>query len=85
MDLANWALRTSPKFTTGLISVASGFLARLEIRKSQSPFVTHNEYKANKCSDLYYIAYLKNITYELNINLIEISEEYEQMWNNAPK
>ena len=38
-DLANWALRTSPKFTTEVkISIPSGFLTRSEIRKSQSPF-----------------------------------------------
>ena len=46
MDLANWAVRTSPKFATGLkTSVPSGFLTRSEIRKSQSPFVPVNTYK----------------------------------------
>ena len=39
MDLANWALQTPPKFTTGLKSVPSRFLTKLEIRKSQSPFI----------------------------------------------
>ena len=39
MDLAFWALRTSPNFTTGVkISVLSGFLTRSQIRKSQLPF-----------------------------------------------
>ena len=39
MDLANWALRTSPKITTGvkIISVPFGFLTRSDIRKSHHP------------------------------------------------
>ena len=42
VDLANWALRASSKFTTGvIISVPSGFLTRSEIRKSQSPFAPY--------------------------------------------
>ena len=39
MDLVSWAIRTSPKFTTGVkISVPSEFLTRSDIRKLQSPF-----------------------------------------------
>ena len=42
MDLANWALRTSPKFTTGVkYQFHQGFLTRSEIRKSQSPFAPY--------------------------------------------
>ena len=39
VDLANWALRTSPKFTTGVKYHSNRvFFTRSEIRKSQSPF-----------------------------------------------
>ena len=41
VNLTNWALRTSPKFTTGVkyqFQVPSGFLTRTKIQKSQSPF-----------------------------------------------
>ena len=42
VDLGNWGLRTSPKFTTGVMSVQSGFLTRSEIR---SP--NHNNNNSN--------------------------------------
>ena len=48
VDLDNWALRTSPKFTTGLKYVSSGILTRSEIRKSQSPFAPKDNKKNNK-------------------------------------
>ena len=56
MDLANWALRTSPKFTKGVkCKFHPGFLSRSEIRKSQSPFASvksiYNIVNAN-CVDL---------------------------------
>ena len=39
MDLANWILRISPKFTTGVkYHFHQGFFTRREIRKSQSPY-----------------------------------------------
>ena len=39
VDLANWALRTSPKFITDVkYQFHQGFLTKSEIRKFQSPF-----------------------------------------------
>ena len=49
VDLANWALRTSPKFTTGLNISPSGFVTRSEIQKSQSPFAPMKGKAAAKC------------------------------------
>ena len=40
MNLANWALRTSPKFTTGVIISYIKVFDRSEIWESQSPFAS---------------------------------------------
>ena len=47
VDLANWALRTSPKFTTGVISVPSGFFDQIrypEIPISLRLLINNNAY-----------------------------------------
>ena len=53
VDLADWALRTSPKFATGVkYQFQHGFLTRSEIRKSQSPF-------ASICMYVYIYIYIR--------------------------
>ena len=66
VDLANWALRTARKFTTGVKhQFPSEFLTRSEIRKSQSPFAP---WGSKFCRNSYLQRFINSKLWKMNIN-----------------
>ena len=78
MNLANWALRTSPKFTTGVkYTFHQDFCPRSEIRKSQSSFIPNQNIVIGTLSFILYFG--SNVNKETKTN--DIREEIKRRIN----